>query len=135
MICYFRSNKPVLQRPIEPGEFTASLFALACGDLGVTQSMGRVGSCFDNAAIGYAGLACAVSSSTYSVRRWDLNAFAHGHFTQFALAPQAVYSNPVLPGPMGLLGTGTLLQYSPVVIDYIDGELLLGPLNREAASA
>jgi putative transposase len=32
-------------------EFTAGLFGRACNDLGVTQSMGRVGSCFDNAAI------------------------------------------------------------------------------------
>jgi putative transposase len=32
-------------------EFTASDFEAACTRLGVTQSMGRVGSCFDNAAI------------------------------------------------------------------------------------
>lgn len=32
-------------------EFTARLFGQACTDLGVTQSMGRVGSCFDNAVI------------------------------------------------------------------------------------
>lgn len=32
-------------------EFTAALFADACTALGVTQSTGRVGSCFDNAAI------------------------------------------------------------------------------------
>jgi transposase InsO family protein len=32
-------------------EFSASLFGQACTALGVTQSMGRVGSCFDNAAI------------------------------------------------------------------------------------
>ena len=31
-------------------EFTASLFEEVCGRLEVTQSMGRVGSCFDNAA-------------------------------------------------------------------------------------
>lgn len=31
-------------------EFTADLFAAACTRLGVTRSMGRVGSCFDNAA-------------------------------------------------------------------------------------
>jgi transposase InsO family protein len=31
-------------------EYTADLFRAACGRLGVTQSMGRVGSCFDNAA-------------------------------------------------------------------------------------
>jgi putative transposase len=32
-------------------EFTASDFAAACDRLGVTQSMGRVGSCFDSAVI------------------------------------------------------------------------------------
>jgi len=31
-------------------EYTADLFRAACRRLGVTQSMGRVGSCFDNAA-------------------------------------------------------------------------------------
>ncbi len=32
------------------GEYTGDLFATACRRLGVIQSMGRVGSCFDNAA-------------------------------------------------------------------------------------
>jgi putative transposase len=32
------------------GEYSGELFEQACGRLGVTQSMGRVGSCFDNAA-------------------------------------------------------------------------------------
>ena len=32
-------------------EFTADLFAAVCDRLGVVQSAGRVGSCFDNAAI------------------------------------------------------------------------------------
>lgn len=31
-------------------EYTADLFRGACKRLGITQSMGRVGSCFDNAA-------------------------------------------------------------------------------------
>jgi putative transposase len=43
--------KGVIFHTDKGSEFTASLFALACMDLGVTQSMGRVGSCFDNAAI------------------------------------------------------------------------------------
>ena len=41
----------MLLRSIEPSEFTASDFAAACDRLGVTQSMGRVGSCFDTAVI------------------------------------------------------------------------------------
>ena len=32
-------------------EFTAGLFRQACNDLGITQSTGRPGSCFDNAAV------------------------------------------------------------------------------------
>ena len=32
------------------GEYSADLFETACARLGVRQSMGRVGSCFDNAA-------------------------------------------------------------------------------------
>jgi putative transposase len=40
----------VLLRSIEPGEYIGDLFATACTSLGVTQSMGRVGSALDNAA-------------------------------------------------------------------------------------
>jgi putative transposase len=43
--------KGVIFHSDKGSEFTASLFAQACSNLGVTQSMGRVGSCFDNAAI------------------------------------------------------------------------------------
>jgi transposase InsO family protein len=40
----------VLRRSIEPGEYTSTLFGAACHSLGVTQSMGRVGSALDNSA-------------------------------------------------------------------------------------
>jgi putative transposase len=43
--------KGVIFHSDKGSEFTASLFGRACTDLGVTQSMGRVGSCFDNAAV------------------------------------------------------------------------------------
>jgi putative transposase len=43
--------KGVIFHTDKGSEFTASMFALACRDLGVTRSMGRVGSCFDNAVI------------------------------------------------------------------------------------
>ncbi len=42
---------PVLHRPPEPATYTAKDFTRLCADrLGIRQSMGRVGSCFDNAA-------------------------------------------------------------------------------------
>jgi putative transposase len=41
----------VLRRPLESATYTASTFMVLCKDkLGIRQSMGRVGSCFDNAA-------------------------------------------------------------------------------------
>ncbi len=42
---------PVLHRPPEPAEYTAGTFRAACGRIGITQSMGRVGSALDNAVI------------------------------------------------------------------------------------
>jgi putative transposase len=40
----------VLRRLLEPKQYTGDVFANACAALGVTQSMGRVGSALDNAA-------------------------------------------------------------------------------------
>jgi putative transposase len=40
----------MLRRPLDSAEYSADLFESACRRLGVRQSMGRVGSCFDNAA-------------------------------------------------------------------------------------
>ncbi len=39
----------MLQRPVELAQYQSRRFRRACRRLGVTQSMGRVGSCFDNA--------------------------------------------------------------------------------------
>ena len=41
----------MLHRPVELAEYTAGNFQDACGRVGVTQSMGRVGSALDNAVI------------------------------------------------------------------------------------
>ena len=40
----------MLHRPLEPATYTANAFTGLCRTLGIRQSMGRVGSCFDNAA-------------------------------------------------------------------------------------
>jgi hypothetical protein len=37
-----------------------------------------------------------------------------------------VASNSLAVGQDGLLGSSTLRQLSPIVVDYVDGELLLG---------
>ncbi len=40
----------MLHRLVEPATYTATSFTTLCAELGIRQSMGRVGSCFDNAA-------------------------------------------------------------------------------------
>jgi predicted aspartyl protease len=82
-------------------------------------------------SLSYAGLACPVSLAHYRMRSWDLGAVdASGHFAPFPLPPQTVLGHVLFPGLMGLLGSGTLRLYSPVVLDYRDGDLLLGPISR-----
>lgn len=49
-------------------EYTAELFAAACSTVAITQSMGRAGSCFDNAA----------AESFFSTLEWEL--FRTTHF-------------------------------------------------------
>jgi putative transposase len=39
----------VLQRPLESAQFIGLTFGQACHDAGIAQSMGAVGTCFDNA--------------------------------------------------------------------------------------
>jgi len=46
---YARSNNPVLQRLVEPTQYTSREFADVCAELGVRQSMGAVGTSADNA--------------------------------------------------------------------------------------
>ncbi|WP_329359623.1 integrase core domain-containing protein [Streptomyces sp. NBC_01483] len=43
------SKIEMLRRPVESTEYTSRKFGRACRRLGVFRSMGRVGSCFDNA--------------------------------------------------------------------------------------
>ena len=49
MSSYGRSKRQVLQPPVEPKQYTSRQFAELCTVLGVTQSMGAVGSSADNA--------------------------------------------------------------------------------------
>lgn len=78
MSIYDRSNEPVLHRPLEPGQYTGSVFATACANTGVTQSMGRTGSALDNAA----------AESFHSTVEFEL--LRENHFATRAQARRAV---------------------------------------------
>ena len=62
-------------------EYTASLFEEVCDRLGVTQSMGRVGSCFDNAAI--ESWHSTLEFELLSRRRFATKAEARGEVARF----------------------------------------------------
>jgi len=49
MRCYCRRVKAVLRRPVEPGQFTSTVFGNRCKLMGVRPSMGSVGDAYDNA--------------------------------------------------------------------------------------
>jgi Aspartyl protease len=70
----------------------------------------------------YAGAGCTRTVSYYTARDWSVGGFT--------LAPQTVGSVPDFLVADGSLGSGTLQRYSPIVIDYRNHELLLGPLRR-----
>ena len=48
---YCLSNKAVLRRPLEPGQFTSWAFTRRAIDSGLLPSMGSIGDCYDNAVI------------------------------------------------------------------------------------
>jgi hypothetical protein len=47
MSIYNRANKPVLRRPVEPGQFVSLAFGQKARAAGIAQSMGSRGDCFD----------------------------------------------------------------------------------------
>jgi transposase InsO family protein len=51
MSIYSQVNKPVLRRPVEPGQFTSWAFSERVRQAGLVPSMGTVGDAFDNALI------------------------------------------------------------------------------------
>jgi hypothetical protein len=69
----------------------------------------------------YAGLGCTRPVTYYATTAWSVGGVA--------LAPQTVGVVPDFLVADGSLGSGTLQRYTPVVIDYRNEELLLGPLR------
>lgn len=74
----------------------------------------------------YAGLDCPVVVDHYTMGPAMLG--------NVQLPPQTVGSNVLPAGTVGVIGSGTLINYSPVLVDYTDGELFLGQ-GTQAQSA
>ncbi len=74
----------------------------------------------------YAGLDCAVVVNHYTMGPAMLG--------NVQLPDQTVGSNFIPPGTVGVIGSGTLINYNPVLVDYTDGELFLGQ-GKQAQSA
>jgi hypothetical protein len=66
----------------------------------------------------YAGLDCPVVVNHYTMGPAMLG--------KVQLPEQTVRSNFIPPGTVGVIGSGTLINYNPVLVDYTDGELFLG---------
>jgi hypothetical protein len=70
----------------------------------------------------YAGLDCPVVVNHYTMGPAMLG--------RVVLPEQTVGSNFTPPGTVGGIGSGTLINYNPVLVDYTDGELFLGPAKQ-----
>jgi hypothetical protein len=75
----------------------------------------------------YAGLDCPVVVRHYAMGPAMLGTLQ--------LPAQTVGSNFVPSGTVGVLGSGTLINYSPVLVDYAEGELFLGQGGSAYSSA
>ena len=111
--------KPTVNLSLGPNQFTLTLDTGA----GTTNLVPSVVSKLRLTPVGhpgaaYAGLACPVVVNHYAMGTAMLGTVQ--------LAAQTVGSNFAPPGTVGVLGSGTLIIYSPVVVDYTDGELFFG---------
>jgi Aspartyl protease len=75
----------------------------------------------------YAGLDCRVVVNHYTMGPAMLG--------KVQLPEQTVGSNFTPPGTVGGIGSGTLVHYNPVLVDYTDGELFLGQGKQAQALA
>jgi hypothetical protein len=74
----------------------------------------------------YGGLDCPVVVNRYKMGPAMLG--------KVQLREQTIASNLTTPGIVGVIGAGTLINYSPVLVDYTDGELFFGQ-GKQARSA
>ena len=114
-----REVRPTVDLSVGPDRFTLTLDTGAGATNlapSVVNELGLVPAGANGAA--YAGLDCPVVVKHYLMGPAVLG--------KVQLPPQTVGSNFIPAGTVGVLGSGTLVNYSPVVVDYTDGELFLG---------
>jgi hypothetical protein len=75
----------------------------------------------------YAGLDCPVVVNHYTMGPAMLG--------KLQLPEQTVGSNFIPAGTVGVIGSGTLINYNPVLVDYTDGELFLGQVKQAQSAA
>lgn len=91
----------MLQRLVEPGQYTSAEFGDLCDQLGVVQSMGATGVCWDNAAAeSFFGtlkreLAHTRSWPTRADARRDLIRWIEGWFNPHRLHSTLGYRSPI----------------------------------------
>src|ERR671922_1740882 len=82
--CY--SNRAVLRRPLEPGQYASLAFGRRCRETGITPSMGSVGDAYDNAMAEsfFATLECELLDRhqfrTHTQARMAVFAFIEGFY-------------------------------------------------------
>ena len=89
----------MLQRPLEPKQYSAAAFRAAAARLGVRRSMGRTGSCFDNAAAEsfFAVLKTEIGTRVWLSRtaaRADVFRFIEVHYNRRRLHSTLGYRTP-----------------------------------------
>jgi len=111
--------RPTIELSFGPNQFTLTLDTGAgTTNLGpsVVKKLGLELAGPPGAA--YAGLDCPVVVNHYTMGPAMLG--------KVQLPEQTVGSNFIPPGTVGVIGSGTLINYNPVLVDYTDGELFLG---------
>jgi predicted aspartyl protease len=113
-----------LQVPVEvKGESETFVVDTGAAQSAVSETLAkRAGKAAGKPRTVYAGLSCPFQTGPYLISDWRLG--------DATFAPQLAGTAPLPSEWDGLIGSGTLQRYSPVVVDFADGFLLLGPASE-----
>jgi len=121
--------RPTVDLSLGPNQFTLTVDTGAGTAVGLGPSVvAKLGLAPVGApGAAYAGLDCRIE-----VNRYPLGPAMLGNVQ---LPVQTFISNVFPSGTVGVIGSGALIHYSPVVVDYTDGELFLGQGNQAQSAA